>query len=159
MIFWLLKTMLLLLRGCVNKKNHYQKNNVLLVGPVNSVNLLYLTGCWALKELSFQIYQEQLEILLVVSCFTNLIPFCFDSAGLRDTDDFVEGVGIKNTLKEIKSADLVVGVFEVYNKDMIDKFKNLSKDGAFVCIQNKIDINSKEEVFLIVVFLLKRRRF
>ena len=29
---------------------------------------------------------------------------------------------------------------------MIDKFKNLSK-GWFVCIQNKIDINSKEERF------------
>ena len=39
---------------------------------------------------------------------------------------------------------------------MIDKFKNLSKDGAFVCIQNKIDINSKEEGFLIAVFLLKQ---
>ena len=29
------------IRGCVNKKNHYQKNNVLLVGPVNSGNLLF----------------------------------------------------------------------------------------------------------------------
>jgi len=71
----------------------------------------------------------------------------FDSAGLRDTDDFVEGVGIKNTLKEIKNADLIVGVFEVYNKDMIDKFKNLSKGNKFICVQNKIDINSKEEGF------------
>ena len=30
---------------------------------------------------------------------------------------------------------------------MIDKFKNLSKGGGFICIQNKIDINSKKEGF------------
>ena len=99
-----------------------------------------------MKELLFQIYQEQHEILLVVSLFYESNSFSvFDSAGLRDTKDVVEGAGIKNTLKEIKNTDLVVGVFECYNKSVIDKFKSLAGDNKFVCIQNKIDINIKKK--------------
>ena len=134
--------------GCVNKKNHYQKNNVLLVGPVNSGKSSVFNRLLGFERAIVSDMPGTTRDIVSSELFYESNSFAvFDSAGLRDTDDFVEGVGIKNTLKEIKSADLVVGVFEIYNKDMIDKFKNLSKDGAFVCIQNKIDINSKEEGF------------
>jgi tRNA modification GTPase len=134
--------------GCVNKKNHYQKNNVLLVGPVNSGKSSVFNRLLGFERAIVSDVPGTTRDIVSSELFYESNSFSvFDSAGLRDTDDFVEGVGIKNTLKEIKSADLVVGVFEVYNKDMIGKFKNLSKGNKFICLQNKIDINSKEESF------------
>ena len=87
------------------------------------------------EELLFQICQEQLEILLVVSYFESN-SYCFDSEVLN-SDDFVEGVGIKNTLKEIKSADLVIGVFEIYNKDTIHSLRICQKTVRLFAFKTK----------------------
>ena len=134
--------------GCVNKKGYYQKNNVLLVGPVNSGKSSVFNRLLGFERAIVSDVPGTTRDIVSSELFYESNSFSvFDSAGLRDTDDFIEGVGIKNTLKEIKNADLIVGIFEVYNKDMIDRFKKLSKGNRFVCIQNKIDINSKEESF------------
>ena len=133
-------------RGCVNKKNHYQKNNILLVGPVNSGKSSVFNRLLGFERAIVSDVPGTTRDIVSSELFYESNSFAvFDSAGLRDTDDFVEGVGIKKTLKEIKNADLIIGVFEAYDKDMINRFKNLSKSGGFVCVQNKTDINPKEE--------------
>ena len=103
--------------GCVNKKNYYQKNNVLLVGPVNSGKSSVFNRLLGFERAIVSDMPGTTRDIVSSELFYESNSFSvFDSAGLRDTDDFVEGVGIKNTLKEIKNADLIVGVFEFTTK-------------------------------------------
>ena len=67
----------------------------------------------------------------------------FDSAGVRETNDEIEGAGINISLSQIKEADLVLGVFENYDRDMFKYFQGLCKDSSLVLVQNKIDVYKK----------------
>tara|TARA_B100000614_G_scaffold260288_1_gene286785 strand:- start:1914 stop:3227 length:1314 start_codon:yes stop_codon:yes gene_type:complete len=132
-------------RGCVNRRNHNQKNNILLVGPVNSGKSSVFNRLLGFERAIVSSVPGTTRDIVNGELFYESNSFSvFDSAGLRDTEDVIEGVGIEKTLTEIKSADLVIGVFEFYEKSVVDSFKNLSKKNKFVCVQNKIDINLKE---------------
>ena len=134
--------------GCVNKKNHFQKNNILLVGPVNSGKSSVFNRLLGFERAIVSDVPGTTRDIVNGELFYESNSFSvFDSAGLRDTSDVVEGVGIKNTLNEIKGADLVVGVFEFNDKSMIKKFKSLVEKDRFVCVQNKIDVNEKKVGF------------
>ena len=67
-----------------------------------------------------------------------------DTAGLRKTDDLVEGVGVNLAFKKLESADLVIAVFDnsqvLSNEDfsLIDKLK----DKPCVAVINKSDLVS-----------------
>lgn len=87
----------------------------------------------------------------------------FDTAGIRDSDDEIEKIGIKNSLSMIESADLVLNVFDsddeslkytkktktqlknkktikVYNKTDINKFKNKDKTALYISAKNNENI-------------------
>tara|TARA_B100000963_G_scaffold329902_1_gene319628 strand:+ start:2079 stop:3392 length:1314 start_codon:yes stop_codon:yes gene_type:complete len=133
-------------RGCLNKKNHYKKNNILLVGPVNSGKSSVFNRLLGFERAIVSSVPGTTRDIVNGELFYESNSFSvFDSAGLRDTKDAIEGVGIEKTLTEIKSADLVIGVFEFYKKGVVDGFKNLSKKNKFVSVQNKTDINLKED--------------
>jgi len=131
--------------GCINKKSYFQKNNILLVGPVNSGKSSVFNRLLGFERAIVSDVPGTTRDIVNGELFYESNSFSvFDSAGLRDTSDVVEGVGIKNTLNEIKRADLVVGVFESNDESMIKKFKSLTEKNKFVCIQNKIDLNEKK---------------
>ena len=134
--------------GCVNKKAHFQKNNILLVGPVNSGKSSVFNRLLGFERAIVSDVPGTTRDIVNGELFYESNSFnVFDSAGLRDTGDVVEEVGIKNSLNEIKNADLVVGVFEFNDESMVNKFKSLSGKNKFVCVQNKIDVNKKEVGF------------
>ena len=134
------------INGCVTKKNSFQKNNILLVGPVNSGKSSVFNRLLGFERaIVSDIPGTTRDIISSELFYESNVFSVFDSAGLRETKDVVEEAGIKNTLNEIKNTDLVVGVFECYSKSVIDEFKSLAGDNKFVCIQNKVDINVKKD--------------
>ncbi len=134
------------INGCVTKKNSFQKNNILLVGPVNSGKSSVFNRLLGFERaIVSDIPGTTRDIISSELFYESNVFSVFDSAGLRETKDVVEETGIKNTLNEIKNTDLVVGVFECYSKSVIDEFKSLAGDNKFVCIQNKVDINIKKD--------------
>ena len=128
--------------GCVNKKVCSQKNNVLLVGPVNSGKSSVFNRLLGFERALVSDVPGTTRDIVSSELFYESSSFSiFDSAGVRDTSDVVEKAGIELSLSEINQADLVVGVFEENDIALIKRFKGLCGDVPFVSVQNKIDIN------------------
>lgn len=68
-----------------------------------------------------------------------------DTAGIRETDDYVEKIGVDKSIEMIDVADLVIYVFNNNEKitkeelDLLDKIKNVQK----IILINKSDLKSK----------------
>ena len=84
-----------------------------------------------------------------------------DTAGLRETGDIVEKLGIEKTWESIKEADITLIIVDVTdnNYDYENKLKNeLPKDNEIIIIRNKIDLlkqqsrvdeqNNVKEIFI-----------
>lgn len=68
-----------------------------------------------------------------------------DTAGLRESDDVVEKIGIEKTNQEIKNADIVLLVLDLsreLKQDEIEMIKNL-KNRPHIIVGNKSDIKNK----------------
>lgn len=68
-----------------------------------------------------------------------------DTAGVRDTDDFVEKIGVEKSKKIIDDADLIILVFDnntPLNDDDIELL-NITKDKNRIIVVNKKDLESK----------------
>lgn len=68
-----------------------------------------------------------------------------DTAGIRQTDDIVESIGVKKSLSLIDEADLILYVLnnnEELNKEDIEILEKI-KDKTSILIVNKIDLDSK----------------
>ena len=127
--------------GCVNKKMVAQKNNILLVGPVNSGKSSVFNRLLGFERAIVSDVPGTTRDLIGSEIFYESSSFSiFDSAGMRETSDEVERVGIGLSFAEIKKADLVIGVFEVFDGVFVDKLRGLCGDGAFISIQNKTDV-------------------
>ena len=70
----------------------------------------------------------------------------FDTAGIRETEEIVESIGIKRSIKKIDEADLILFVidssseFENEDKQVLESLK----DKNVLVIYNKIDIGNKK---------------
>ena len=65
-----------------------------------------------------------------------------DTAGIRESGDQVEIIGVKKSLNELKNADLVIAIFDS-SKDLDDKdfeILKLIKDKKSIILLNKIDL-------------------
>lgn len=77
----------------------------------------------------------------------NLILNISDSAGIRDTDDIVEKIGVEKSLKLFETADLVLYMFSPENKienmdfEILSKIQN--KGIKFIVVINKMDKHEK----------------
>ncbi len=71
-----------------------------------------------------------------------------DCAGIRDTSDVVEGMGVERMLKKLGEAALVFAVFDVSRPLSYDDEKLISKlDGKrVICIVNKSDLEEKADI-------------
>ena len=71
----------------------------------------------------------------------------YDTAGIRDTDEVVESIGIERSIKKIDEADLVLFIidsssdFESEDKKVLDTLK----DKKVLVVYNKIDIGNKKQ--------------
>lgn len=72
-----------------------------------------------------------------------------DTAGLRETDEKIESIGIKKSLEQIERADLLIHVMDPKQKN--DNFDLMIKENAnelnkiYIPVANKKDISTKEE--------------
>lgn len=68
-----------------------------------------------------------------------------DTAGIHDTDDIIEKIGINKSIDKINDADLVLMIFN--NNDYFDdedkKLLDLTKDKNRIIVINKIDLEKK----------------
>ena len=70
-----------------------------------------------------------------------------DTAGIRDTDNKIEKIGVEKSKKLVKDADLVIAIFDIStNFDDDDrKIMNLIKDKKAIILLNKVDILSENK--------------
>ena len=75
----------------------------------------------------------------------NLILNLIDTAGIRETDDVVESIGVEKSLKLIDEADLVLFVVNYNEKLSSDDLVILDKlkDKNYITIVNKTDLEKK----------------
>jgi len=134
--------------GCVNKKFGYEKNRVLLIGPVNSGKSSVFNRLLGFERALVSNVPGTTRDLISSELFYEASSFSvFDSAGIRDTKDRIEEAGIAASLSQINDADLVLMVFEDYDPAALGRFKGLCGDKPFISIQNKIDINKPNNNF------------
>ena len=132
------------LSGCVNKKISAEKNKILLIGPVNSGKSSVFNRLLGFERALVSNIPGTTRDLVSSELFYESSSFSvFDSAGVRETNDEIEGAGINVSLSQIKEADLVLGVFENYDRDMFKYFQGLCKNSSLVLVQNKIDVYKK----------------
>lgn len=68
-----------------------------------------------------------------------------DTAGIRETDDEVEKIGVNIAREKLKEADLVISIFDIsrdFDKDD-EEILNLIKDKKHITILNKDDLDQK----------------
>ena len=76
-----------------------------------------------------------------------------DTAGLRESQDVVEKIGIDRSFQEVTSSDLILMVFDAtatYNQDELAVYQSIAQQYAdkIIFVQNKIDAGSNVLPFL-----------
>lgn len=81
----------------------------------------------------------------------------FDTAGIRESDDIVEGIGIKKSVEKLEKSDLVIAVFDSLNFYEEDKeILKLVKNKDTIVVFNKADIlENKDNKHLFISALNK----
>lgn len=72
------------------------------------------------------------------------VPFkIIDTAGIRETDDTVEKIGVQKAIDIAKDSDLIIAIFDITKKltEEDKKILEISKDKKSIIILNKIDLN------------------
>ena len=89
--------------------------------------------------------RDVIEETLVIG---NLVLNVSDTAGIRDTDDVVEAIGVSKSLKAIEDTDIIIYLIDttrgVGDKDieLLNKIKSLGK--PYIIGLNKIDISREK---------------
>ena len=81
----------------------------------------------------------------VITEFANIggVPLeLVDTAGIRETDDLVEAIGVERSKKALAEADLVLLVLDASN-ELTDKDLELSKNSNRIVLLNKTDLPEK----------------
>ena len=68
-----------------------------------------------------------------------------DTAGIRNTEDYVEKIGVKKAISLVKEADLVIAIFDISNELEKDDYNiiDLIKDKKSIILLNKCDLSQK----------------
>jgi tRNA modification GTPase len=68
-----------------------------------------------------------------------------DTAGIRDTQDLVESIGVDRTLSVIENADIVIWVIDVTESLREDdlEIERLTREKKRILVLNKIDVNNR----------------
>ena len=128
--------------ACVNKKISGEKNNIVLVGPVNSGKSSTFNRLLGFeRSIVSETPGTTRDMISSELFFESNVFNVVDTAGVRETYDVVEKKGIDISISEINNSDLVLGVFEGGDIGSVDFFKKLCGEKKFISIQNKIDVD------------------
>lgn len=77
-----------------------------------------------------------------------------DTAGLRNSDDIVEKIGIDRSFQEVASSDLILMVFDataMYSQQEVDIYQSIAQKykDKVIFVQNKIDAGQNKLPFLL----------
>ena len=130
------------------------KKVVLFVGPPNSGKSSLFNRLLGFERAFVSDVPGTTRDLIESEVFYNNSSFrVLDSAGIRETDDVIEGKGIELTVSQIESADVVVGVFDSVDPVALLEIKSLVVDKVFIGVLNKLDLGLKDEGSLFDVLL------
>lgn len=74
----------------------------------------------------------------------------YDTAGIRESNDYVEGIGITKSIDKINKADIVIAVFDSMDLDEEDKkILDLVKNKEVIIVYNKSDINDYNSDYIV----------
>lgn len=70
-----------------------------------------------------------------------------DTAGIRETDEIIEKIGIERSIKAANEADIIIAIFDSSEKLNDDDFKilEIAKKKQSIIVLNKIDLTKKIE--------------
>jgi tRNA modification GTPase len=134
--------------SCINNKVSKEKNNVVLVGPVNSGKSSTFNRLLGFERSIVSSSPGTTRDMISSELFYESSSFnVVDTAGIRETFDSVEKRGIGFSISEIDRSDLVLGVFEKGDVGPLGYFKDLCSKNKknFISIQNKIDLESADK--------------
>lgn len=132
-----------------NSMKNIAKNGVkiAIVGPTNSgkstlINSLINDDASIVSDIPGTT-RDSIEYNIIISGIKFII---IDTAGIRNTDDNIEKIGIKKSYDKINISDIILYVFDstIFNENIKDFFilKNKYKDKKFILIANKSDLCS-----------------
>ena len=127
---------------CANKRDVSQKKKILLVGPTNSGKSSIFNRLVGYERAIVTNQPGTTRDMISSEAFFEKSVFSIsDTAGMRKTDDVIEEKGIEMSLSHISEVDLVLGVFENYEKNIMSFLKKTCKSNKLISVQNKTDIN------------------
>lgn len=130
---------------CASRKEVSTKKSVLLVGPPNSGKSSVFNRLVGYERAIVADQPGTTRDLISSEVFFRSSVFSvFDTAGVRETDDVVEEKGIQMSLAQLQEADIVLGVFEKHDEDLVSKLRSVQPGAMFLSIQNKVDINTAD---------------
>ena len=130
---------------CANKRDVSQKKKILLVGPTNSGKSSIFNRLVGYERAIVTNQPGTTRDMISSEAFFEKSVFSIsDTAGMRKTDDVIEEKGIEMSLSHISEVDLVLGVFENYEKNIMSFLKKTCKSNKFISVQNKTDINEAD---------------
>jgi tRNA modification GTPase len=143
--------------ACSSKKNNLSKPRVLIAGPPNTGKSSLFNSLLARnRSIVSSVAGTTRDLIDSELVLQNIVLTLGDSAGVRDTEDLIEGAGINISFSEIKNSDLVILVFDSETKDSVSFFKDLLGENECLLVYNKIDLSDeKPEGFDLFVSAIK----
>ena len=133
--------------ACVSKKNNDEKNNIVLVGPVNSGKSSVFNRLLGYERAIVSDVPGTTRDMIGSEIFYETNSFkIFDTAGFREAPGVLEKKGIDISMSEINNSDLILGVFEKSNMESFNFFNDLCSGKNYICVQNKIDLDDCDDV-------------
>ena len=69
----------------------------------------------------------------------------FDTAGLRETEDEVENIGINKAKSLINESDIILRVIDTSKKNTNKYIENLLQGKKYYIVKNKVDLGDKNK--------------
>ena len=130
--------------ACSSKKNNLSKPRVLIAGPPNTGKSSLFNSLLARnRSIVSSVAGTTRDLIDSELVLQNIVLTLGDSAGVRDTEDLIEGAGINISFSEIKNSDLVILVFDSETKDSVSFFKDLLGEKECLLVYNKIDLSDE----------------
>ena len=130
--------------ACSSKKNNLSKPRVLIAGPPNTGKSSLFNSLLARnRSIVSSVAGTTRDLIDSELVLQNIVLTLGDSAGVRDTEDLIEGAGINISFSEIKNSDLVILVFDSETKDSVSFFKDLLGENEHLLVYNKIDLSDE----------------
>ena len=130
--------------ACSSRKDALNKPRVLIAGPPNSgKSSLFNSLLSRDRSIVSSVAGTTRDFIDSELVLQNIVLTLGDSAGVRDTNDLIEGAGINISFDEIKKSDLVILVFDEETRGSVSFFQELLGEQKHLLVYNKIDVSDK----------------